>query len=134
MSDLIIRSELETRLKTWADAQVPKVLISSEGVPFTKPTDGVFLEAFLLPSATLNPEVSGVRKRQLGIFQVNCWAKSGKGMKAVEQLAQNVIDLYPLFPKAGNVSIEQTPNAEPSILDTSGWIVVPVTIKYRYES
>lgn len=133
MSNSIIRSELESRLKTWADAQTPKIPIAFENVAFTKPTTGVFMEAFLLPNITLNPEVSANRKRLIGIFQINCWAKSGNGMKTVEQLAQNVIDLFPVMPKSNVVSIEETPNAEKHLLDSTGWVVVPVTIKYRAE-
>jgi hypothetical protein len=134
MSNSIIRAELETRLKAWADAQVPKVPIAFEGVSFTKPNDGVFLEAFLIPSITLDTAVDGSRQRLLGMFQVNCWARSGKGMRQVEALAQSIINLFPLLPKTGAVSIEKTPNAESHILDSAGWIIVPVTISYRFET
>jgi len=134
MSNSVIRAELEARLKTWADAQLPKVPVSYEGVAFTKPTDGVFLESFLLPTTTIDVNVDGSRKRYLGIFQINCWAKSGSGMRPVETLAQEIIDLYPILPKSGAVSIEATPEAERAVPDTSGWMVVPVVIEYRYES
>lgn len=134
MSNSIIRAELETRLKNWADAQTPKVPIAFQNAPFTKPTDGTFLEAFLIPSSTMNLEVSGKRKTLIGIFQVNCWAQRGKGMRTVEQLAQNVVNLFPILPKTGAVSIESTPNAESPIWDDSGWVIVPVSVRYRYES
>lgn len=133
MSNAVIRAELEARLKTWADAQTPKVPVAFQGAPFTKPADGTFLEAFLLPNDTLNKELSGSRKTYIGLFQVNCWARSGKGMGEVERLAQNVIGIYPMLPKSGAVSIEKTPHAEKSILD-SGWVIVPVTIQYRMET
>lgn len=134
MSNTVIRTELETRLKQWADAQVPKIPISFEGVPFTKPTSGVFLEAVLIPNVTLDTDVSASGKRRLGLFQVNCWAKSGKGMREVETLAQSVIDLFPILPKTGTVSIESTPFADQPLDDPAGWIIVPVLIQYRYES
>lgn len=133
MSNSVIRAELETKLKAWADAQIPKVPVAFENLPFTKPTNGVFIEAYLIPNDTIDVDVSGNSKRYIGIFQVNCWAKSGNGMKQVEALAQNIISLFPMLPKAGSVSIEGTPQAARSILDSSGWTVVPVTIKYRYE-
>jgi hypothetical protein len=135
MSNSIIRAELETRLKTWADAQSPKIPIAFQNVPFTKPTTSgsVFLECFLIPNVTMNIELSGQRSTLYGIFQVNCWVQQGKGMKAAETLAQSVINIFPMLPKTGDVSIEGTPTAEPSLLDDSGWVVVPVTIKYRYE-
>jgi hypothetical protein len=134
MSNKIIRAELETRLKTWADAQNPKVPIAFEGASFTKPSAGQFLEPILIPNITLNREVSGTRKTLIGLFQVNCWAKAGSGMGAAEQLAQSVIDLFPLLPKTGLVSIEKTPYASAPMPDSAGWLVIPVTIQYRMET
>lgn len=133
MSNKVIRAELETRLKTWANAQVPPIPIAFQGRPFTKPTDGEFLEAFLLPNVTLHKEVSATRKTYFGLFQINCWARSGKGVGAVEQLAQDVIDLFPILPKTGAVSIEKTPYAESPDLD-NGWLIVPVLVQYRMET
>jgi hypothetical protein len=135
MSNAIIRATLETQLKQWADAQTPKIPIAFQGVAFTKPTDGSpYLEPHLIPNATSNYELSGQRKTYIGLFQVNCWAQAGKTMKQVEALAQSVIDLFPILPKVGPVSIEFTPTAENVIPDDSGWLVVPVTIKYRMET
>lgn len=134
MSNSIIRAELETRLKTWADAQVPKIPIAFEGVGFTKPTSGVYLEPFLLPSATMNNTVAGSRITRYGMFHVNCWALSGKGMREVETLAQSIVDLFPILPKSGTVSIERTPFVHDKETDLSGWVYVGVTIEYRHET
>lgn len=134
MSNQIIRAELESRLKAWAAAQMPPIPVAWQGAPFNKPVEGVWLEALLLPNDTLNIDLSGKRKTYMGLFQINCWSKSGKGMGVVEALAQNVINLFPMLPKIGLVSIEQTPSAEKPISDTSGWVIVPVTIRYRMEA
>jgi hypothetical protein len=134
MSNIIIRSELESRLKTWADAQVPKVPVAFEGMAFTKPSTGVFLEPTLIPMSTEDANVSGTRKRCYGVFHVNCWAKSGTGMRQVETLAQSIVTLFPLLPKTGAVSIESTPFVHEHDTDPAGWLIVPVTIQYRYES
>lgn len=133
MSNKIIRAELETRLKTWADAQNPRLPIAFQNAAFTKP-NGPYLEAYLLPNATLNKTVDGKRKTYMGIFQVNCWYPSGKGMGPVEQIAQDIVNLYPMLPKIGAVSIEKTPDAEGPEWDTSGWVIVPVVIHYRMET
>lgn len=130
MSNAKIRAELEARLKTWADAQT--IPIAFEGVPFTKP-DVSYLECFLLPGPTLNKTVDGKRKTYIGIFQVNCWFKSGTGMGVGEKLSQSVIDLFPILPKIGSVSVEQTPSADKALPD-NGWEIIPVTIKYRMET
>lgn len=134
MSNSVIRAELETRLKAWADAQNPAVPIAFQGVAFTKPTTGPYMEAYLIPGPTLNKELSGARKTYIGLFQVNCCVPSGKGAGPAEALAASVVDLFPMLPKTGLVSIDQTPSAERPIPDNAGWLIVPVTIKYRMEA
>jgi hypothetical protein len=128
-----IRSELEIKLLNWAASQVPPVPVSLENVAFNKPSiSNVFVEAFFMPTMTTNPTVDGLRKRDIGIFQVNCFAPIGKGMGQVESLAASIVNLYPVIPKTGNVSVEQTPNSAKPYEDTN-WIVIPVTVKFRYE-
>lgn len=135
MSNAVIRAELEARLKAWADSQTPEVKVAWENIHFTKPAEGsLWLEPILVPNDTMNKELSTKRKTYLGIFQINCWAPSGKGMGQVEKLAQSLIDLFPVLPKTGLVSIEKTPTAEKPLLDNSGWVIVPVTIQYRMET
>ena len=135
MSNSIIRASFETKLAAWANAQTPKISIAYQNQSFAKPSNGAaYLEAFLLPNDTLNKELSGQRKTYIGIFQVNCWIKSGIGIGQGDALAQEIINLFPMLPKSGAVSIEQTPTQEKAILDDSGWMIVPVTIKYRMES
>ena len=80
MSNQIVRVALETRLKAWADAQVPKLPIAFEGSPFSKPSTGAYLEPILIPNVTAHNELSGQRKTSLGIFEVRCWYPSGRGM------------------------------------------------------
>lgn len=134
MSLSTIRAELESRLKTWADAQVPKIPVSYQNVSFTKPANyAPFVECFLLPVPTLNKEITGKRKTMTGLFQVNVWAPKGKGMGQAETLAQGVVNAFPILPKSA-VSIESTPYAESPTLDDSGYVIVPVLIKYRYEA
>jgi hypothetical protein len=133
MSIQVIRAYFETRLKTFADSQSPAVPISFENLAFTKPTSGNFLECFLLPNQTINPTVDGLRKREIGIFQVNCWTRQGAGSGDGMSLAQSIVDLFPLIPK-GVVSVEKTPSIEKSLLDPSGWYITPVTVEYRLES
>lgn len=135
MSNAVIRAYFDQRLKTWADAQNPKIKIANEQQGFTKPTDSsTWLESFLIPNTTMNRELSGTRKTMLGFFQVNCWAPSGRGMGVVDALAQNIVNLFPLVPKSGAVSIEGTPSADRPIESEPGWVIVPVLISYRYEA
>lgn len=135
MSNQIIAAALESRLKAWAEAQVPPVPVAFEDVAFNKPTNGTpWLEPILIPNDTMNKEVSGGRKTYLGFFQVNVWAPKGEGMGRARSLAQSIVNLFPLLPKVGAVSIEATPTASRPMDGDQNWKIVPVLIKYRYES
>ena len=133
MSNSIIRAVLETRLKAWADAQVPKIPVAFEGASFNKQSSGGFLQPIILPNGTINNDLSGKRKTHFGIFEVRCWYPSGSGMGQAEKLSNSIINLFPLLPKTGSVSVENTPYTEKPQIEESGWIVVPVLIFYRYE-
>lgn len=134
MSNVTIRAELEARLQTWADAQNRQIPIAFEGWAFNKEEHTLFLEPLLAPVVTLDRELSATRKTRLGIFSVNIWAKSGNGMRTIETMAQSIVELFPILPKQGTVSIEATPHAGDTYPDPSGWMVLPVTIQYRHET
>lgn len=130
----VIRQELETRLAEFATANNLKV--SYEGRVFTKPSTA-FLECFIVAKNVKNVTTDGTRKRQRGVFQVNVWYPTGtplSGSGPIEIIASNLVDAFPIVPKTGNVSIEETPNQGTIITDVAGWLVLPVTISYRYES
>lgn len=134
MSIPTIRAALESRLKTWADAQNPVVKIAFQGVGFQKPSTP-FLECFLIPNVAMHRDVAATHERHLGFFQVNCWAPSGSGMGQAEALAQSIKALYPVMPKTGSVSIESPPKIDKALVDsTEAWVIVPVLITYRFEA
>lgn len=130
-----IRSELEGTLLTWAAAQSPPLLVCVEGVPFVKPTNAPYLQVWLTSSVTTNPTVDGKRKRVRGFVSVNICVPDGKGSKQAEDLAQQIVDLFPVVPKSlfTTVSIEQTPQTGQAMIDNA-FRVIPVTIRYRQES
>ena len=131
MSVTMIRSELEQRLSTWANSFNPVITVAWESSPFTLPTDR-YLQPFLIPATTVNPTVDGSRKRYIGIYQVNIYVKSGKGIKQISELVDSLVNYFPIVPKVGNVSIEQTPYSSTGVT-VDGWYVVPVSIPYRME-
>lgn len=135
MSISIIRSELTTKLNAWATAQSPVIKLALEGESFVKPVDKAsFLEVFILPAATIDTSVDGLNKREIGIFQVNCWTwDNGQGAGKSDRLAQSIVDLFPIVPKLSVVSVERTPSVSQPIFE-DGWRIIPVTIQYRYES
>lgn len=128
-----IRAFMEGKLSAWASQQSPVVPVAYQNVAFNKPAGSKFVECFLLPSTTIQNEVAGKRATMLGLFQVNCWAPKGNGMQQAEAMAYSIVSAFPMLPKLA-VSIEATPSIGKAILDDSGWVIVPVVIKYRYES
>ena len=129
-----IRQELETKLAAFAAAQTPPLAVSYEGVPFTKPTGVPWLECFLVSASTVSTAMDASRNRERGSFVVNSWVPSGQGAAKVDALAAQIVSLYKVVPKTGNVSIERPGNTSKILLDIAGWLVVSATFPYRVES
>lgn len=109
--------------------------VAFEEVAFEKPDPpALHLECTLHPAYTKDVTVDGSRQRETGVFKVNVWGPTGQGTGDVEGLAIEVVKAFPLVPKVGSVSIEETPQRGSVIKDVPGWLIVPVTISYRYES
>ena len=94
MSDRIIRSLFESRLKEWADTTVPKLEIAFEDVAFTPP-DGPYLKAFLLPANPDSEDLEGKHIAYRGVFQVSVVTKSGSGRGAAGLIAEDIAALFP---------------------------------------
>lgn len=96
MSDKIIRSLFEGRLKTWATARVPPLPIAYEDVAFTPPADGSpYLRAFLLPANTTSEDLEGKHTAYRGVFQVSVVTKAGSGRGTAEGIADEIAALFP---------------------------------------
>lgn len=132
MTQRTVRNELETKIKNWANSHNPVIPIAFENVPFTKP-DGTFIEVYLIPATTVNTTVAASRATLLGTLQCNIYTKAGVGTKLSEDLAQELINLLPVVPKTGTVSIEQTGYTMNSLMDAQ-WRVLPVRFRYRQEN
>jgi len=127
------RTEIETRLLTWANAQNPPIPVAFQNVKFIKPTKGPFLELIMLGDRVANRDLAAAGIRTVGMFQINCYAPVGLGMAQVEALASSVVNLYPVLPKTGTVSIESPLNTTSSIV-VDNYILVPVRATYRTEA
>jgi hypothetical protein len=130
---MTIRTELESPLATYATAN--NIPVAWEGKAFTKPTSGDYLRIFFLNKVISNPDVEFVRKRTIGMVQIDVCAPDGQGSKHVEELAEAIASLYPSYNKQAfpTVSIESHPQIGKAMID-SGFRVIPITIEYRQES
>lgn len=136
MSQALIRPTLMTKLAAYAASHYPVLTISRENVPFTKPANGqTFLQAEIIPANTINPNVAADRRRFLGDFQVSIWVKEGSGAGVAELIAEEISQLFKVYPKELlPVSIEAPAKIKLPLTDNSGWYITPVIISYRLEA
>lgn len=136
MSQSIIRSAFMQALSAYAAAHSPVLTIARENASYTKPVGGsTFLEAFIIPANTTTPNVAADRRRFLGDFQINVWVKDGAGAGIGEAIAEEISQLFPVYPKTYTpVSVESPANIKKAIKDVSGWWVTPILISYRLEA
>jgi len=136
MSQKTIRAALESRLKTWADAQAPAIPCAWENVPYVPTVGAKYLRAYILPAATYDAAITGDLTRYTGIFQVSIYVPEGTGAGAAETIAESLIALYPItlsIAKSGlSIVIERTPSIGTAMND-EGWRVLPVSIRYRVD-
>ena len=132
---MTVRSDLEIRLKNWADNHNPVIKVAWQDVPFDKPIDGaLFVQPFITPSKSRNTNLDGKRYKELGVWQINVWVLDGRGSSTKsEMIANELINLFPVVPKVSDTSIEQTGYMERSDV-VSGWRITPVCFYYRKES
>lgn len=127
-----VRSDLESRLNTWALSKNPVIEIAWENRPFEKPGT-LFLQAVISPAPSINMTVDGRRYKEVGVFHINIWGIEGDGAGTTEELAQELITLFPVVPKWSDTSIERVGHigqADP----VNGYRVLPVTFYYRRET
>lgn len=128
-----VRVELVKKLGVYAESK--SLPLSVQGKRFSKP-ESSFLECFLIGRKIKNPTTDAIRKREYGTFQINIWQKEAdaNGTSFLEDTALELSNLYPVYPKTGVVSIEDPADLGNIITDVAGWLILPVTISYRYES
>ena len=136
MSQKTIRAALESRLKTWADAQVPVIPVAWQNVSYTPVSGTRYIRAYLLPAETFDGAVTGDYKLYAGIFQLSIYSPDGTGTGAAETIAEAIIAQFAqntAISKSGlTIFIDRTPSMGPSMND-EGWHVLPVSIRYRVD-
>lgn len=132
MSQSIIRSIYETRLKTWADANRYKVAWEND-VEF-KPPNTVYLSSQLIPNITLSDDLEGLHRAYTGIYQVSVHALKTDGPGPAERLAESIMLQFP-----NNLSLEKSgvrvqivsPMTIVRPIEDQDRYTVPVWFRYR---
>lgn len=105
--------------------------IGWQGVNFTPPDRGLWLETAFAPNSGLDNSLaydSGVIPR--GILQVACYDRGGKGTFAVNKLAQDVADVFTKGTTlTGSVRVVSYPFIMPIDIDDES-ISVIVSVEY----
>jgi Bacteriophage related domain of unknown function len=138
VSDVIIRSVYEGRLKTWADARVPKLTIAFEDRVFVPPPDGsAYLKAYLLPGNSDSEDLAGAHKSYRGIFQVSVITKSGLGRGPAGQIADELAALFPnnlALTKTGFTVYVRSPTSNAPAIQSDTTSALPVSFEYRADT
>jgi hypothetical protein len=138
MSDRIIRSLFEVRLKTWAAARVPALPIAYEDVAFTPPADGSsYLRAFLMPASTTSEDLEGKHTAYRGVFQVNVVTKAGGGRGAAGLIADEIAALFPnnlALTKTAFTVYVRSPMATASAQQGDTTTTLPLSFEYRADT
>lgn len=131
MTQAIVRRAFETRLKTWADAQVPAIPVAWENVPFVPPT-GRYIRAFLLPARTDSQTLDRDHRLYQGVFQVSLVMPLNTGAGGAESLAASLDAAFDAsFTQDGlRVYLLSPMSAAPAISEPN-YFVVPVSAEYR---
>ena len=83
---MTVRSDLEIRLKNWADNHNPVIKVAWQDVPFDKPIDNsAFIQPIIMPAKSRNVNLDGRRYKELGILQINIWVLDGRGSSTITE-------------------------------------------------
>lgn len=133
MSDTLVRAAFETRLKSWADAQVPPIPVAWENVPFNPPT-GRYVRCYLMPAPVASETMNGEHRRRMGVFQVSLCMPAGAGVAPAVGLAASLDLTYPLAQPMTynglNIFLLSPMSMAPAIQEEDRY-VVPVSCTYR---
>ncbi len=136
MSNKIIRSLFESRLKTWAAARSPALPIAFENNGFDQPT-GTYLRTFMLPADTSSADLAGTLRDRTGIFQINIVCPQDKGPGEGQGISAELDALFPnnLRLTQGAFAVQTvSPVRERRGISSDDRYTVPVDFEYRSDS
>lgn len=138
MSDRIIRSLFEARLKAWASNRATALPVAYEDAPFTPPSDGsTYLRAFLLPANPDSLDLEGRHTTYRGVFQVSVITKAGIGRGAAGLIAEEIAALLPnnlRLEKSGFEVFVRSPMSAAGAIQGDTSTTLPLSFQYRADT
>lgn len=132
MSHARVKSAFEGALNAYAKAK--GLLLALPGRNFTRP-DGMYLACHTIPSQTDSQTLAGDDRIYTGIFQINVVFQGGKGTGAGDDIALELVDLFPLNATFGAVGVQvMTPVDIAAPIVSDGLISIPVLFNYRLDT
>jgi hypothetical protein len=125
------RNEIETTLNTLA--QQLSFPIAFENAAFVKPTNGKWMEVFILGESNSNRNVQAQGMRRKGVFTINVYSPIGQGLGDLENVVEQIIAAFPVFPKLMNTVSIEAPLSRGKMLPIDMSAMIPITGSYRVE-
>ena len=127
-----IAAALAARLGEWADAE--GITVAWENVPFTPPSDGLYLIVHDMPATPRTVDLGLCCRIYSGVYQINVVAPAGSGRNSVFALAGRVAELFPEGQAIAGNGFTCWISSEPGIfrgIPTPVSYTVPVSLNYR---
>jgi len=134
LSEKIIRSIYEARLKAWAAARSPALRVSYQNSKFAPASSETYLACYLLPANTQSLDMEGVHKAFTGMFQVNIVVPANADLIGAGGIAEELQALFPNnlgITKSGLTVYVRTPCAVANAQQDTNTATVPVWFNYR---
>lgn len=137
MSNKLIRSLLEKRLKDWAAARTPVIRIAYQDVPFTPNAGETYLQCFVLPAPTDSLDQQGVHRLYAGVWQVSVVKQKGSGLGTALSIEDELAALFPNNLKLSSggfaLFIRSPMGSGPAITDELNTLL-PLSCDYRADT
>lgn len=134
MSDALVRAAFESRLASWAAAQVPPIPVAYQNVPFTPP-NGRYARCWVLPAPTQSGTLDGLHRERKGVFQVDLLMPNGTGSGAATALAASLDAAFPVVLSQGGIKVFLlSPMSQSSSIQEPNHYMVPVSCMYRSDT
>ncbi|MDU4249005.1 phage tail terminator-like protein [Pseudomonas sp.] len=137
MSEKIIRSIYEARLKAWAAARSPALRVTYQNSKFSPASGETYLACYLLPAKTQSLDLEGVHKVFTGYFQVNIVVPTDSSLVPASGIAEELQALFPNnlgVTKSGLTVYVRTPCAVADAQQDVATATVPVSFYYRADT